>query len=374
MGDVVVKSFNDSGCIAHLIGCAATRQALLVDPKVGRGGVYQKALADHGLTLAAVVDTHTHADHLSDSAAWLERGVPLWMSAKTTCARPHRGLKQGDVVNVGKLELRVLELPGHTPDSIALHRAGRGAGSGEGFVLTGDTLLVGGLARADFRGSDPAALFDSVRRELLSLPDSTVVLPAHGYLDLLFSTIGHERAHNPALKHASGEAYAAALHAVEGAGNSPDVDATLTTNVAADPKLPDSPVAVAACCAMSVAGSGSPAASRIREMTCEELAPRRAALAGRKSWLDVRDPWELSKEGRIPGALNFPLSELGFHLSEVGALARASTEDEPMVLSCRSGVRSMTAAKTLAYLGVLKAPISMAGGFGRWKELGLPTE
>ena len=88
---------------------------------------------------------------------------------------------------------------------------------------------------------------------------------------------------------------------------------------------------------------------------------------GAAAWIDVRDPWELTKDGRIPGVRNFPLSELGFHLDEV-------RRDAPMVLSCRSGVRSMTAAKTLAYLGILKEPISMAGGFGRWKELGLPTE
>jgi len=356
MSDVVVKTFNDSGCLAHLIGCAATRQALLVDPKAGRGGVYDKALADFGLELAAVLDTHTHADHLSGTAAWIQRGLPLWMSAKTTCERPHRGLAPGAVVTLGKLRFTALEVPGHTPDSIALH--------GHGIVLTGDTLLAGGLARADFRGSDPARLFDSVKRELLALPDATVVLPGHGYQDILFTTIGHERARNPALAHQDGRAYAATLGTVEGAGNTPDVDATLETNLAADPRLPEQAKAVAACCAM---GSTAIAGPRVKEMKCEELAPDRAEFAKRKTWIDVRDPWELAREGRIPGARNIPLSELGLHLDEL-------KRDGPVVLSCRSGGRSMTAAKTLAYLGVLREPISMAGGFGRWKELGLPTE
>lgn len=361
MNDVVVKTFNDSGCFAHLIGCAATRQALLVDPKVGRAAAYQKALADWGLKLVAVLDTHTHADHLSDSTGWLRRGTPLWMGAATKCARPHRGLKEGDVVAVGKLAFAVLDVPGHTPDSIALYS------ERARLVLTGDTLLAGGLARADFRGSDPARLFESVKRKLLPLPDATVVLPGHGYQDILFTTIGHERAHNRALQHADGKAYAAALAAIEGAGNTPDVDLTLETNLAADPALPDSPVAVAACCSM---GSSAIAGPKIAEKKCEELAPARAELVQKQVWFDVRDPWELAKEGRIPGAINLPLSELGFHLDRFTDLERRGA----VVLSCKSGGRSMTAAKTLAYLGVLKAPISMAGGFGRWKELGLPIE
>ena len=369
MSAVIVKTFNDSGCLSHLVGCSATRRALLVDPKVGRAAVYQKALADYGLSLEAVVDTHTHADHLSDSAGWLKRGVPLWMSSETGCERPHQGLSDGDFVEVGKLRFEVLAVPGHTPDSIALHWAG--APGQAGLVLTGDTLLVGGLARADFRGSDPARLFDSVKRKLMRLPDATVVLPAHGYQDVLFSTIGHERARNPALQHADGKAYAAALNAVAGAGNSPDVERTLELNQSRDPELPDSPIAVAACCSMGSSAVASGALARIKEIKAEELARERERIAGAKHWFDVRDPWELAREGRIPGAINFPLSELGFHLDEVAAAAR---RDGPVVLSCRSGVRSMTAAKTLAYLGILPEPISMAGGFGRWKELGLPTE
>ena len=63
----------------------------------------------------------------------------------------------------------------------------------------------------------------------------------------------------------------------------------------------------------------------------------------------MRDPWELVEDGRIPGARSLPLSELGFHLDEL-------RRDGPVVLSCRSGARSLTAARTLAYLGVLKAP------------------
>lgn len=355
MNRPILKTFNDSGCLAHLVGDPETRAALLVDPKAGRRSLYERTLKDFDLKLAAVLDTHTHADHLSDSAAYVAAGLPLYMGSRTGCRRSHVSLTEAEVVSVGGLAFSVLEIPGHTPDSVALF--------GHGLVLTGDTLLVGGLARADFRGSDPAQLFESVRQKLMGLPGETVVLPGHGYHDLLFSTIGHESAHNPALKHASSAAYAEALNVVEGRGNSPDVDATLETNLDEHPKIPEGPRAVAACCSMGAASIGSISP---REQSCEELAPRAQELAAKHAWIDVRDPWEW-KAGHIPGVPNFPLSELGFHLDELRQM-------NPQVISCRSGSRSMTAARTLTYLGVLKDPISMAGGIGRWEELKLPVE
>jgi sulfur dioxygenase len=355
MNPVILKTFNDSGCMTHLVGDPTTREALLVDPKAGRRAVYEKALQDFGLKLVAQVDTHTHADHLSDSAGWIERGVPLSMGARTACARRHVKLRDGDTVKVGALRLKVLEVPGHTPDSIAL--------AGHGIALTGDSLLVGGLARADFRGSHPEQLWDSVHDKLMKLDDATIVLPGHGYHDILFTTIGHERAHNPALHFDTGDEYAASLNVVEGRGNTPDVDATLATNLEAAPRLPEGPRAVAACCSM---GAAAPGGAKVREQTCEELAPHHASRVEKGAWIDVRDPWEW-RAGHIPGVPNFPLSELGFHLAELKSRA-------PQILSCRSGSRSVTAAKTLAYLGVLADPVSMSGGFGRWEELALPTE
>ncbi|MEO6326312.1 MAG: MBL fold metallo-hydrolase [Thermoanaerobaculia bacterium] len=353
--DVTLKCFPDSGCIAYLVGCTRSHQALLVDPKAGKSATYRAAAASFGLHIVAVLDTHTHADHLSASAAFVHEGVELWMSAQTSCQRPHRALAQGDVVGVGQLRFNVLEVPGHTNDSLAL--------SGHGLVLSGDALLVGGLGRADFHGSDPAGLFDAVRARLLSLPDDTVVLPGHDYRDIVFSTIGHERRNNPAFKFESGSEYARSLHAVEGAGNSPEVNEALATNLLAAPDLPESPGVVAACCA---AGSSAEFGPRPAEQSVEELAPRLTELSAERSWIDVRDPFEF-RAGHIPGSLNYPLAELGFHLDD---LRRSS----PVVLSCRTGNRSMTAAKTLSYLGVLDQPINLAGGLVRWQEFGLPVE
>lgn len=354
--DVTVKSFTDSGCNTFLVGCTRSRRALLVDPKAGKTAVYRRAAAAFGLEIVAILDTHTHADHLSGSTEFVRDGVALWMGGRTACRRPHHGLADGQELRVGDLAFRALEVPGHTDDSIAL--------AGHGLVLTGDSLLVAGLGRADFRGSDPARLFESTRDRLMTLPDATVVLPGHNYRDILFTTIGHERRHNPALRFETGADYARSLNAREGAGNSPDVDATLATNLEADPSLPEVPGVAAACCAAG--GASADIGKRPAEQMVEELAPRHEAMTAEGRWYDVRDPFEY-REGRIPGALSYPLSELGFHLEKL-------RREGPVVLSCRSGVRSMTAARTLAYLGVLDQPINMAGGILRWQEAGLPVE
>lgn len=355
MSHPIVKIVNDQGCYSYLIGCPTTRAAMLVDPKLGRRDAYRKLLANYRLRLVAVVDTHTHADHLSDSAAFVKDGITLHMAANTGCRRKHVALREGDELRVGDLTFRAIEVPGHTVDSLAL--------AGHGMVLTGDSLLIGGLGRTDFRGSDAAQQFESVTKKLLALPDRTLVFPGHGYRDVLFSTIGVERAKNPALAAKDGGDYAARTQDVPGRGNTPDVDLMLRLNQEESPELPEDGKAVVACCD---AGGGGPAMSKARESSVVELAPRREELTSRDEWVDVRDPFEF-EAAHVPGATSIPLGELGFHLERL----RGKPE---LVLQCLGGVRSMTAARTLKYLGIHDDPISLAGGFEAWTKASLPVE
>jgi sulfur dioxygenase len=350
----IVKTIDDAGCFSYLVGCRETGEAMLVDPKVGKEASYAELCERYGLRLVLQVDTHTHADHLSASSRFLADGVPLAMAAGTGVRREHRALAEGDEVRVGALSFRVLEVPGHTPDSIAL--------CGEGCVFTGDSLLVGGLGRSDFHGSDPAQLFESVRAKLMTLPDDTLVFPGHGYDGVLFSTIGTERERNEALRHADGAAYAAALGNVEGAGNTPEVDAALAMNLEPDPELPEAPPNVTAC---SVGAPARDPRDLVPETTAEEHRDDHAALGAAGRWIDVREPWEFA-EGHVPGARSVPLSELGFRLDELRG-------EGPLVVGCRSGGRSLSAAKTLRRLGVAET-VNLSGGQLRWEELGLPVE
>lgn len=354
MSHPILKIISSDGCQSYLVGCPATRACLLVDPKVGRESIYTSMMQHYGLELAAVLDTHTHADHLSAATKFMGAGVPLWMSGTTQVKRELKGLEHGQELAVGELRFQVLEVPGHTPDSIALF--------GHGLVVTGDSLFIGGLARADFVGSDAELLYNSVRARLLSLPGDTLVLPGHGYNDLLFSTIDCERELNPCLRFVDGAAYAASLDCSPGAGNSPAVDANLVLNLHASPELPESPGNAAACCA----SPGGSTAVTIEEIGPFEAKTIHAGLSGPEQWVDVRDPYEY-ESGRIPGTTSIPLSELGFHLPRLRG-------HDPLYLSCRSGVRSMTAAKTLQRLGVASHPVNIGGGILGWQEQGFPIE
>ena len=354
MSHPVFKIINSEGCQSYLIGCPETREALLVDPKVGREGLYQAMLEHYDLKLVAVLDSHTHADHLSASTRLCGPRVELLMSHRTPVDRPMRKLAEGDEVELGNLRFQVLEVPGHTPDSLALY--------GEGLLFSGDSLFIGGLARADFVGSDPALLFESVRSQLLSLPGETLVLPGHGYNDILFSTIDAEKQLNEALQFPDGEAYAKSLNATPGAGNSEGVNANLKLNLEREPELPESPGNVAACCASP--GGGTKVS--IEEAHASRGQAIRDSLASPGQWVDVRDPFEYA-HGRIPGTTNIPLSELGFHLDELRT-------GDPLYLSCRSGVRSMTAAKTLQRLGIATHPVNIGGGILGWQDQGFAIE
>jgi len=189
------------------------------------------------------------------------------------------------------------------------------------------------------------------------------VFPGHGYNDLLFSTIETERELNPALAHDGPAAYAASLGAVPGAGNSAAVNGMLVLNLEADPELPDAPTNAAACCASPSAGGEL---EDVPELHPRDAQTAHASIINPAQWVDVREPHEW-QNGRIPGTTHIPLSELGFHLERLRGHA-------PLYLSCRSGVRSNTAAKTLRRLGVALDPVNVGGGILAWQSMGNPIE
>ncbi|MDA1113857.1 MAG: MBL fold metallo-hydrolase [Planctomycetota bacterium] len=351
----ILKVLRNEGCCSYLVGCPVTRQALIIDPKVGQENLVRYYLDCYELHLSGILDTHTHADHLSASVRFAGPDIPIWMSRHSKVRRVFHGLEHGQDLCIGDLKFKALEVPGHTPDSIALY--------GHGMVFTGDSLFIDGLARTDFYGSDSAQLFDSVAQKLMGLPENTLVFPGHDYADLLFSTIGCEAAQNAALACKDGTEYSQSLRNIEGAGNSPAVAEMISLNLMRDPQLPSSPMNAAACCASpSVGGKRKP----VLELPTTQAKEAHAKMASSKEWVDVRDPHEW-RHGRIPNTLSIPLSELGFHLDKLQG-------QESLFLSCRTGVRSITAANTLQRLGVIKKPVSLTGGILGWQAQMLPIE
>lgn len=197
----------DAGCRSYLVADPRSGDAALVDPIRERVDGYLERLTQGKLRLKYVIETHTHADHLSGSVRLKElTGAAMLMHAASPAPCVDRGLRDGDVVEIGSVRMEVLATPGHSHDGVCLVLPGR--------VLTGDTLLIGGCGRTDLPTGDADALFESLQR-LLALPDDTLVFPAHDYEGRRASTIGHERAHSEPLAIREVEAFRARMARVD---------------------------------------------------------------------------------------------------------------------------------------------------------------
>ncbi|HSE93763.1 MAG TPA: MBL fold metallo-hydrolase [Methylomirabilota bacterium] len=200
----------ESGCLSYLIGCEQAGQAIVIDPGRDRVDDYVRLARRKGLRITRIIETHTHADHISgnrDLAAVTQAVIHL--HARAGAAFEHETVSDGAELALGNVRLKVLHTPGHTPDSVCLLVTDTSRGGEPWFVLTGDTLFIGDVGRPDLGGAPAAGdLYDSLHATLLALPDSVEVYPAHGAGSLCgramsskaASTIGFERRFNAALQ------------------------------------------------------------------------------------------------------------------------------------------------------------------------------
>jgi sulfur dioxygenase len=185
-----------SSTYTYLLARRAGGEALLIDPVSDQVDGYLRLIEELDLKLVHAVDTHVHADHVTGLGALRDvTGCVTAMGEQTRAECVSRKLKDGEVLTVDGLEVRAVYTPGHTDDSYAFVMADR--------VFTGDTLLIRGTGRTDFQNGDPHAEYDSIFHKLLTLPEETLVYPAHDYKGWTVSTIAEERAHNPRLQVAS---------------------------------------------------------------------------------------------------------------------------------------------------------------------------
>jgi glyoxylase-like metal-dependent hydrolase (beta-lactamase superfamily II) len=195
----------DSGCLGYFVGDVDERVGVVIDP-AREIGPYRALLAEGGWRVAAIVESHTHADHLAGhSALHTVTDAPIFVSHRSPAQYPHRRLSEGEAVPFGGEELTVLETPGHTLDHLTLRVGER--------IFTGDTLLLGSCGRTDLGGS-AELLWESLTEKLLRLPNETEVYPAHygprhALPDRYVSTLGFERTTNEALTQGSREAFLA---------------------------------------------------------------------------------------------------------------------------------------------------------------------
>ena len=213
-------------CLAHasyVIGDEATGTAAVIDPQRDTDQ-YIAFAAEHALKIKHVFLTHLHADFVAGHLELRDRvGARIYLGAAAKAAYPFTPLRDGDILESGRVRLKVLETPGHTPESISIVVYNLDASDTQPHaVLTGDTLFIGDVGRPDLRAALGwsatdlgSMLFDSLHAKLLALPDQSLVYPAHGAGSLCgkalsketVSTLGEQRRSNYALQPMSKEAF-----------------------------------------------------------------------------------------------------------------------------------------------------------------------
>ena len=212
-------------CLAHasyLIGEEATGTAVVVDPQRDTDQ-YIAFAREHGLHIKHVFLTHLHADFVAGHLELRDRaGATIHLGAAARAGYEFASARDGDILEFGRVRLKVLETPGHTPESISILVFNLDASdTNPHAVLTGDTLFIGDVGRPDLRAALGwsatqlgGMLFDSLHK-LLQLPDQSLVYPAHGAGSLCgkaisketFSTLGEQRRLNYALQPMSKDAF-----------------------------------------------------------------------------------------------------------------------------------------------------------------------
>jgi hydroxyacylglutathione hydrolase len=344
------------GCLAHASYLLASNgEALVVDPQRDVDA-YSKAAGEHGVKIRHIFETHLHADFVSGHTELAARtGAQIYVSPNAGAKFPHVEVRDGFVLHVGKMRLRVLETPGHTPESICLEITDEEKSPEPWAVLTGDTLFIGDVGRPDLsRTHTPAELagllYDSLHHKLLTLPDHVLVYPAHGAGSLCgrnmraerSSTIGTERLTNYALQIKTREEFIRQL----------------TANL---PSRPDYFLQDA-----EINRSGAAALSDLPSLQPLSAAEVMHLTNGGVPVLDVRTGDQFAS-AHVPGSINIALS--GQFASWAGTLLGLSSRP---VLIAESSEQVDEAQMRLARVGIEDVRGYLDGGIDGWKKAGFP--
>ena len=343
----------ESGCLSYLIGCGRAGRAVIVDPGRDRVPEYLRLARKKGLTISHIVETHTHADHISGNRDLADAArAPILVHRAAGVAFAHEAVSDGDEIRIGDVRLTVAHTPGHTPDSICLLVSDLARGAAPWFVLTGDTLFVGSVGRPDLGGARAAEdAWESLQRVLLPLDDSVEVYPAHGAGSACGramsaksgSTIGFERRFNPALQLRDRAAF---------------VDFLLRD---LPPKPPSFEKIVGKNRGLIPLVSAKPRPYSAREAW---EAVRRGEIV-----LDLRDP-SVYGETHIPGAINVWIESPQF-AERVAGMIPAGV---PLLLLAQGPSDLERAVTALARVGVDDVIGFLHWGMIEWRSEGCPVE
>ena len=345
-------------CLSHasyMLGSEGV--AAVVDPQRDVE-IYLEEAAKYGFKIEHVIETHLHADFVSGHHELAERtGAKIYLGAKAGAKFPHVPIHDGDQLRFGKCDLKFLETPGHTIESISvvvtdLEKPGHPLA-----VLTGDTLFIGDVGRPDLSGDMTpqqlaGMLFDSLHRKLLKLPDAVQVFPAHGAGSLCgrqmsserSSTIGKEKATNYALRPTNRDEFVKLLTA----------------------ELPERPGYFAQD--VEINRSGAPPLQELPPLPALPASEVKARQQRGAIVLDTRPASDFGA-AHIPGSIQIGLA--GQYASWAAIVLGL---DKEIVLVAEDRQKADESRMRLTRVGIEKVSGYLEDGIAGWSRAGLPLE
>lgn len=199
--DFVFEQFRVSrGCLGYVIADSETSLAAFVDPEIEMVEPMMDFVFEHGLRPAYIIDTHTHADHISGARELKKKTVAkMVMHEKSPASCVDIRVEDGDRLHLGKLPLKFLHTPGHAKDLVSVVLPDR--------ILTADALLIGSCGRTDLLNGNATRQYHTLYYTYRSLPDELLVFPGHDYKGREHSMLGEEKRTNPKMNFASEEEF-----------------------------------------------------------------------------------------------------------------------------------------------------------------------
>jgi len=332
-----------SSTYTYLIAEKTGGEALIIDPVLENVDHYLRLLRELDLKLVKAIDTHVHADHVTALGALRDttRCITV-MGEQSGVDVVSMRVTDGDQVTAGNISIEAMYTPGHTDCSYSFKMKDR--------VFTGDTLLIRGTGRTDFQNGNAYDQYHSLFDKLLKLPDDTLVYPAHDYKGDMVSTIAEEKAFNPRLQVSSADEYAEIMAALN-LPNPKQMDVAVPRNTSIGYRSDD---------------------PWLREHSLSPDECRALLDDGSTIFVDLREPHEQQKHGRIPGAIDVPFNQIVNMSGDLPLEPHLADRGKNLLLFCAYGERSALALQTLHENG-FDAARHMSGGIEGWRTAGGPV-
>ena len=199
--DYLFEQFRvERGCLGYVVADPEARSAAIIDPEVEMVEPILDYVFEHGLKPAYVVDTHTHADHLSGARELKAKTTAkIVMHEKAPASCVDIKVEDGDRLELGSLSIKFLHTPGHAKDLVSVLLPRR--------VLSSDALLIGSCGRTDLLNGNAVRQYHTLYYAYRALPDGLLVFPGHDYEGREHSTLGEEKQSNPKMLFTSEEEF-----------------------------------------------------------------------------------------------------------------------------------------------------------------------